>query len=320
MHVTPKTIVGVALAAVLFAAGLIAFSEWDSRPDWMTPPERELGDDGSQAAQADPVPTEPPEQTEPPTASTDVAPVAGERVQTATTELGDAPPLEALPADPLKGDPAAPVKIIEFAEFYCPYCARHVWQTIPQLEQAYIDEGLVQYEFRNLPVHGFVAVLASVAGECAHEQGLFWPYHDLLFERVFPGRNLSSQDPMDLAKLKAVAADVGADVARFDACLDGYDARYQACLGEYNACEGDACEDAFNACMGEDPLFQTVLEDRSELTRLLAALPPEEQGQASRIGTPTFFINGRILIGAHPFSKFQQVIDAELEQTSEEEQ
>ncbi len=313
MHVTTKAIVGVALAAILFAAGLIAFSEWDSRPDWMTPPAAETREPTGDAAEAESVAGEA-------QAVSGAAPDPEKDVQTAD-EAGDAAPVEVGPADPLKGDPAAPVKIVEFAEFYCPYCARHVWQTIPQLERAYIDRGLVQYEFRNLPVHGFVAVLASVAGECAHEQGLFWPYHDLLFERVFPGRNLSSQDQMDVAKLKAVAADVGADVARFDACLDGYDARYRACLDEYDACEqgGDACENAFNACMGEDPLFQTVLEDRAELTRLIAALPPEEQGQASRIGTPTFFINGHILIGAHPFSKFQQLIDAQLEQASEEE-
>jgi len=63
--------------------------------------------------------------------------------------------------------------------------------------------------------------------------------------------------------------------------------------------------------VGEDPLFQAVMDDRSEF-------PPEERDQASLIGIPTFFINGHILIGAHPFSKFQQMIDAELEQSGEE--
>jgi len=150
-------------------------------------------------------------------------------------EAGAPAPSETLPADPLKGDPDAPVKIIGFAELYCPYCVRHVWQTISQLEREYIDEGLVQYDC-NLPAHGFVAVLAPVAGECDHQQDGFWPYHDALFEKTFPGRNLSGHAELDVAACKALAVEVGLEAEPFDACLDGYDARYQACLADYQAC------------------------------------------------------------------------------------
>jgi protein-disulfide isomerase len=219
-----------------------------------------------------------------------------------------------LTAQPIKGDPEAPVAIVEFAEFYCPFCARYLWQTYPKIYEEYIAKGLVRYEFRNLIVHGEVALLAAVAGECAHRQGRFWPFHDRIFEAVFPGGNVYRQEQLDLEDLKGVAAEVGLDMEAFSSCLEGYHQDYQSCQEEYDRCLEEGrdqaeCAEGFNSCLGGNELFQEVMADREELIRLIEALPEEPEG----IGTPTFFINGRLLIGAQPFENFKRMIEEALE-------
>ncbi|MCR4404443.1 MAG: DsbA family protein [Candidatus Acetothermia bacterium] len=226
-------------------------------------------------------------------------------------------PQTILAAQPTKGSPDAPVTIIEFAEFYCPYCARYLWETYPRIESDYISKGLVKYEFRNLVVHGQPALLTGAAGECAQQQGKFWPFHDRLFETVFPGKNVSQSKVLGLADLKGVAAAVGLDTAQFNRCLEGYDTKFNSCYFDYNNCTGagtdeESCAEAFNACLTANEMFQRLLEDQEDLGQLIENLPAEEQAQAQRIGTPTFFINGHILIGAQPYESFKRVIDREL--------
>jgi protein-disulfide isomerase len=220
-------------------------------------------------------------------------------------------------AQPTKGSLDAPVTIVEFAEFYCPFCARYLWETYPKIERDYISKGLVKYEFRNLIVHGSVALLAAVAGECAQAQGRFWPLHDRLFETVFPGRNLTQPKVLSLADLEGVAAAVGLDTAQFNGCLEGYNAAFDECKAGYDRCtsgggESERCAEEFNTCLEANAMFQRILEDQEELRRLITQLPPEEQAQAERIGTPTFFINGHILIGAQPYENFKAMIEREL--------
>ncbi|MCR4403763.1 MAG: thioredoxin domain-containing protein [Candidatus Acetothermia bacterium] len=228
-----------------------------------------------------------------------------------------------LEEQPTKGSLEAPVTMVEFAEFYCPYCARYFWEIFPKIEEEYITQSLVKYQFLNLIVHGPVATLAAVAGECAHEQGRFWQFHDQLFEAIFPGRNLYQRRELDAEGLKGVAAQVGLDMERFSACIESYDADYSSCLASYNECTGaggdlERCAEEFDRCLSSNSMFAKIVADREELDRLVAQLPPEEQAQAQRIGTPTFFINGHILIGAQPFERFRQMIERELARENEE--
>lgn len=184
-------------------------------------------------------------------------------------------PAQNIPEQPTKGVADAPVTIIEFAEFYCPYCARHLWQTFPKIDQEYIQKGLVKYVFQNLVVHGEEAQLAAQAGECAHAQGHFWEYHDRLFYVIFEeGKGRLNEDD-----LKAIAKEFGLN------------------------------EEAFASCLNAEQAKAQIENDRKELDRLLAQVPETEK---SRIGTPLFFINGRLLVGAWPYEKFKAMIDAEL--------
>ena len=80
------------------------------------------------------------------------------------------------------GSPTAPVQMVEYSDFQCPFCARYKQATYPQILNTYIRTGTVQMAFRYLPLpfHG-QARDAAAAASCAGEQQAFWPYHDALF-------------------------------------------------------------------------------------------------------------------------------------------
>ena len=110
--------------------------------------------------------------------------------------------------DPVKGAATAPIQIVEYSDFQCPYCSR-VNPTLDQVKEKYGDK--VALVFRNfpLPMHK-EAPRAGEASYCAQDQGKFWEYHDILFE------NQRAQKDEDLKKY---AATVGLDAAKFDECL-----------------------------------------------------------------------------------------------------
>ncbi|MBP9146098.1 MAG: thioredoxin domain-containing protein [Thermoanaerobaculia bacterium] len=111
---------------------------------------------------------------------------------------------------PAKGGPVgSPITIIEFSDFQCPFCSR-INPSIDQAKQVYGDK--VRFVFRQFPLN--IHPQAPKAGEaslCANEQGKFWEMHDALF---------ADQQKLSVPDLKATAAKVGVDVAKFDACLD----------------------------------------------------------------------------------------------------
>jgi protein-disulfide isomerase len=122
--------------------------------------------------------------------------------------------------DPFKGSQDAPITIVEFSDFQCPFCSRFFQQTLPQLEQNYIVTGKVKFVYRDLPLDSLHpnARPTHIAAECADEQGKFWQYHDILFENQTQWNKLASQDLDDT--LVQYAQDLGLDVSSFKACLN----------------------------------------------------------------------------------------------------
>jgi len=114
--------------------------------------------------------------------------------------------------DDVKGDADAPVTIVEFSDFECPFCGKFFEETMPQLQSEYVDTGKVKMVFRDFPL-GFHqnAQKASEASECAGDQGKYWEMHDLLFE---------NNNALSIDDLKGYAVDLGLDPAEFDDCLD----------------------------------------------------------------------------------------------------
>ncbi len=164
-------------------------------------------------------------------------------------------------ARPYRGPADAPVTIVEFTDYQCPFCTRHYQQTYPLLLEEYGDR--VKYIVRNFPIvqnHPH-AMKAAEAAECAFDQGKFWDYHDRLFE---------NNTALNSKNLRRYAEDVGLDTLRF------------------------------NECLGSGRKSQIVARDL-------------EDGSRNGVrGTPTFFINGEVLIGAQPYEVFRYYIETAL--------
>lgn len=111
---------------------------------------------------------------------------------------------------PSRGPADAPVTVVEFTDYLCPFCRRYANQTLPAVLATYGDR--VRYVVRNFPVQPVnpMALPAAVAVECAYGQRRFWEYRDAVFR---------DELPLDAARLLALAASGGLDSAAFDACV-----------------------------------------------------------------------------------------------------
>lgn len=128
---------------------------------------------------------------------------------------------------PFLGDEAAPVTLIEFGDYQCPYCKRHFSRVMPELVESYVETGKLKYVMREFPIESLhpQAPMASQAALCAGEQDAYWKMHDLIFE---------NQKRVSPAELKNHAATIGLDTAAFTDCLqeERYAARIQKDLKE----------------------------------------------------------------------------------------
>jgi protein-disulfide isomerase len=163
-------------------------------------------------------------------------------------------------AAPVKGPADAPVTLVAFSDFECVFCARAA-TTVKQLEEEYKGKIRVAFKHQPLPRHEH-ARLAAAASLAAHEQGKFWEYHDVLF---------NNQTALTRPALERYAQDLGLDVNKFKAALDG---------------------NKFDLLINADAAQGT---------------------QVGANSTPTFFINGRQIMGAKPIEVFRKVIDEELQ-------
>lgn len=154
------------------------------------------------------------------------------------------------------GSDRAPITIVEFSDFQCPYCRQSV-RILKALRQLYGERIRIVYRDYLGPNHPY-ALRAAEAARCAGEQGKFWEYHDLLFDRQSSGKGW---DFLSLAK------ELGLQQKAFEACLSS--GRFQ----------------------------EQITKDLQEGLKL---------GITS---TPTFFINGRPIVGAQPLANFQALID-----------
>src|SRR3989338_3918479 len=114
--------------------------------------------------------------------------------------------------DEVRGDEDAPVTIIEWSDFECPFCARFYTDTLPSIEQEYIKTRKVKLIYRDFPLSFHPnAQKAAEAAECAGEQGKYWEMHDMLFEQGVQG---------GVTGFKQYAKNLGLNTAKFDTCLD----------------------------------------------------------------------------------------------------
>jgi protein-disulfide isomerase len=118
----------------------------------------------------------------------------------------------------VKGDPNAPVTIVEFADFQCPACQQFYQQVEPLVQTEFIATGKAKYLYYDFPlvsVHNH-AFLAARAGHCAEDQSKFWEYHDVLYRNQ--NRWVPQSNPASM--LEGYAKDLGLDGDAFQACLE----------------------------------------------------------------------------------------------------
>ena len=117
------------------------------------------------------------------------------------------------------GDPDAPVTIVEFTDYQCPYCQRYASETLPTLISEQIEQGELYYVLKDLPLDGIHpnARAAAVAARCAGQQGAYWEMHDALFESQ---PSWGGSDGLPAEMFADLAATLGLDKEAFNACLD----------------------------------------------------------------------------------------------------
>ncbi len=111
----------------------------------------------------------------------------------------------------VKGQKDAPVTIVEYSDFQCPFCQSFFENAYKKIITDYVDTGKAKIIFKQFPLYFHQnAQKAAEASECAGEQGKFWEYHDLLF----------STKQLDATTLKKDAVTLGLDADKFNTCLD----------------------------------------------------------------------------------------------------
>jgi protein-disulfide isomerase len=180
---------------------------------------------------------------------------------------------------PILGEADARVTIVEFSDYQCPFCLRHVSTTLPQIKKAYIETGKVRYVMREFPIESIhpKAFKASEAALCAGDQGKYWEMHDLIF------RDQKQVEPEDL---EAHAETLRLDMAAFVACFesDKYAERVRADLKE-----------GVQAGVRGTPSFFVGLTDPADPDKITAT---------------------RFIRGAQRFAVFQQAIEEMMKQAS----
>ncbi len=113
---------------------------------------------------------------------------------------------------PAMGRADAPVTVVEFSSYQCPFCKRHFDTVLPKIKQEYIDTGKVRYVFRDFPLKSQPdSPTAAKAVHCAGEEGRYWEMHDVLF---------NNQGDLSIAALKRYADSLGLNGQQFSACLE----------------------------------------------------------------------------------------------------
>jgi protein-disulfide isomerase len=182
--------------------------------------------------------------------------------------------------DPLLGDKNAPVTIVEFSDYECPFCKRHFDQTLPQLIKNYVDTGKVKIVYRDLPLsfHDPMATKEAIAANCAREQGgdtKYFQYHDEIFTRTKSNGNGLSE-----ADLTTIATDLRLNLG------------------------------SFNSCLADQTQTDEVKKDIADGSAAGASgTPTFVIGKSTSNGE----IDGDLLVGAQPYAAFQAVIDPMLQ-------
>lgn len=177
--------------------------------------------------------------------------------------------------DAVMGDKYAPILMVEFSDYQCPFCRKFYNETLPQIKENYIDTGLVKFVYRDLPLISLGhtdATPAANAAECARDQegdDMYFAYHDLIFE----GQNELGNGTVAIPEesLYAYAEELGLDIDEFTSCQENLD-------------------------------FEDEIAEDTAVARSIGIG-----------GTPAFVINGEVVTGAYPYETFEALFEQLLQ-------
>ncbi len=144
-----------------------------------------------------------------------------------TTMQNKPKPIELAPGTPLpaaegylRGDPNAPITIMEFADFECPGCGQFATLQGPDIKARIVDAGLANFRFFDFPLTSIHAntMSAHLAAACADDQGKFWEMHDALFAGQYDWSTQATTNPRKL--VDGYAKQLGLDMTAFGQCFD----------------------------------------------------------------------------------------------------
>ena len=114
------------------------------------------------------------------------------------------------------GNSNAKISIVEFGDYQCTFCYKFHKDTMKQIVEKYVENGDVNFVYRDFPLNGESSIMASEASYCAQEQGKFWQYHDILYEN-WGGENTGW---ITNEVLLGFAKDTGLNLNEFNSCMN----------------------------------------------------------------------------------------------------
>ncbi|MEK7629842.1 MAG: thioredoxin domain-containing protein [Patescibacteria group bacterium] len=175
----------------------------------------------------------------------------------------------------ISGNKNAPITLIEYGDYQCPFCARFFSETESKIKSAYVDTGKVRFVYKNFAFLGPESLTSAEATLCAADQGKFWEYHSAIFqteiEEAKTNPRTENSGNLNRTLFLGLAKNFNLDITAFTSCIDS--------------------EKNKNKIQKETIEAEAVLTNPS---------------------TPSFFLNGTPIQGAQPFSVFQQIIEATL--------
>lgn len=211
------------------------------------------------------------------TATASTTPSASSAPAAAAPETG--PVKVSVGDDAVLGDKNAPLTMVEFSDYECPFCKRYFDQTYPEIKKNYVDTGKLKIVFRDLPLsfHDPMATKEAIAANCAKEQGgdeAYYKMHNAMFTQT-----TSNGTGLSVDKLYTIAGEVGLNASNFKTCLDSD--KYKSEVSKDLADAGAAGADG-------TPTFFIGKSD------------------------PSGTIEGARLVGAQPYNAFSTIIDGLL--------
>lgn len=170
---------------------------------------------------------------------------------------------------PYLGDGKAPLTIVEYSDFQCPYCSTFFKKTLPSIVEDYVKTGKVKFIYKDFPLSGHPnAAPAAIASHCAGEQDAYWYMHDMLFSHQSEWSRLDGEEAEKTFLTYAQSLDL--DTTKF------------------------------SSCQAADTYHKIIQTGFAEGVKLGVD------------GTPGFDVAGEVIVGAHPYAKFDQSIKAKL--------